>query len=80
MEGKSTQSPGDLKAELNRRLWEEFKNPTTPEGRAVAEPIERSGFGVVIVDGLAALRALTAKELRSRGLRFVHGEGRIHGH
>ena len=77
MKDKDTRSPGDLKNELNSRLWDEFRNPKTPEGRAVADAIERSGFGVVDVGGNTVLRALTAKELTSRGFSFVRGQGWI---
>lgn len=77
MKGKDKRAPGDLKSELNRRLWDEFRNPTTPEGRVVADAIERSGFGVVEVDGKLVLRALAEKELRSRGYSFVKGRGWI---
>ena len=80
MEGKTTRRPGDLKAELNSRLWEEFKNPKSPEGRIVAEAIERSGFGIVQApNGDNVLRALTQGELKARGLGYVEGQGWIKG-
>ena len=77
MKGKKTRSPGDLKAELNARLWDEFRNPTTEEGRIVAEAFERSGWGLVEVDGASVLRQLTVGELVSRGYSFVDGQGWI---
>jgi hypothetical protein len=77
MKDKDRRSPGDLKDELNRRLWDEFRNPKTAEGQAVADAIERSGFGIVEVQGKTVLRALTEKELRSRGYGFVKGQGWI---
>jgi hypothetical protein len=80
MEGKTTRRPGDLKAELNSRMWDEFKNPKSPEGRIVAEAIERSGFGIVQApNGDNVLRALAQGELKARGLRYVEGQGWIKG-
>lgn len=75
MKGKDTRAPGELKAELNSKLWDEFKNPKTAEGRAVADALERSGYGFVEVDGVSVLRALTANELGARGRHFVKGQG-----
>ena len=75
MKGKDTRAPGELKAELNNKLWDEFKNPKTAEGRAVADALERSGYGFVEVDGVSVLRALTANELGARGRHFVKGQG-----
>jgi hypothetical protein len=77
MKGKTTRKPGDLKEELNSKLWEEFKNPKTAEGRAVAEAIEKNGLGIVEVKGKNTLRVLSDKEMRARGLRFVPGEGYV---
>jgi hypothetical protein len=78
MEGTTTRLPGELKAELNRRMWDEFKNPTTPEGAIVNEAIRRSGFDIIDTpDGRTGLRALTDAEWRSRGFRFVEGQGYI---
>jgi hypothetical protein len=75
MEGKNTRAPGQLKAELNSKLWDEFKTPKSAEGRAVAEALESAGFGFVDVNGVSVLRQLLAKELRARGLRYVDGHG-----
>jgi hypothetical protein len=73
---KTNLRPGELKAELNRRMWDEFRNPTTPEGKIVAEAIQRSGFGIVQApNGQAVVRALTQSELKARGLRYVKGQG-----
>jgi hypothetical protein len=84
MKGKTTRPPGELKAELNRRIWEEIRNAKKRAGRRIAEAdpgwvvaqaFERGGWGYVTVNGTPVLRALTARELRARGFRFVKGEG-----
>jgi hypothetical protein len=76
MKGKDTRDGVDLKNELNAKLIAEFKNPTTAEGRIVAEAMERSGFGIVeTTKGQQTVRALTDAEMTARGYRFVEGEG-----
>jgi hypothetical protein len=78
--GKDTRDGVDLKKELNAKLMDEFKNPTTAEGRIVAGAMERSGFGIVeTTKGQRAVRALTDAELTARGYRYVEGEGWVKG-
>jgi hypothetical protein len=77
MKDKNKRRPGDLKEELNSKLWEEFKDPKSPEGRIVAQAIEQNGYGIVVVKGKYVLRALTDKQLRQRGLRWVDGQGYV---
>ena len=69
MKDKGTRSPRDLKADLNRRIWDEIKARTEPEGRIVADAIERSGMGIVKApNGQMVLRGLTATALQGTRL------------
>jgi len=74
MPDKITRDPCDLKKDLNRRIWDEIRNPTTDEGRIVASAIRQLGFGYVEAPGGdVVLRALSQEELRLRGYNFLRG-------
>jgi hypothetical protein len=63
---------------LNRRIWDEIKNPTTEEGKRVADALSRAGMGSVQApNGQTVIRQLTEGELKDRGLTFVKGQGWI---
>jgi hypothetical protein len=78
IDGKSTRLPGELKEELNRRIWAEIRKRSSPEGRLVGEAISRAGFELVTApSGRTVLRALDEQELHRRGMTFVAGQGWI---
>lgn len=76
MKNKGTRAPGDLKKELNRRIWDEIRTRSSREGAIVSDALERSGFGVVKApDGKQVLRQLSQSELSARGLEYRAGMG-----
>jgi len=67
-----TLTPGQMKARLNAGMWEEIRHPTTPDGKTIADAIERGGFGIVQApNGNLVLRALSEQELLARGFRYT---------